>query len=306
MISFQYSGLVLSLFFITCFGCHPVSNPGGKTVLTSSTNQNNSFEQYWYKGEAELNTFRLEQSRYGEMRDGEAVMVFVTEDLSQSRHVKLDEPQKTEKDKVSVMKLNLIRRFITGIYDYSMMQSIFTPVDVANYPYALKTTTTSQDWCGHTFTQIDLQNSNYHISGFSYFEQEGDFKVKLPATLLEDNLWSLIRIDPASIPTGETEVIPSTFFSRLQHETLKPKKARIRFEKTETSANLILEYLHLNRSLTISFEPEFPYRILGWTEMNDDRIASKGFLKSSMKTAYWKKHGNEHVYLRDSLQMLLR
>jgi hypothetical protein len=40
------------------------------------------FEKYWFNGEAELSSFQLTQARYGELREGKAVMIFVTEPFS--------------------------------------------------------------------------------------------------------------------------------------------------------------------------------------------------------------------------------
>lgn len=55
-------------------------------------------------------------------------MIFVTEDLSKQKHVKLDDPQANEQDAQKVLKLNLTKKFVTGIYPYPMMLSVFTPV----------------------------------------------------------------------------------------------------------------------------------------------------------------------------------
>jgi hypothetical protein len=33
------------------------------------------FEKYWFNGEAELSSFQLTQARYGELREGKAVMI---------------------------------------------------------------------------------------------------------------------------------------------------------------------------------------------------------------------------------------
>lgn len=293
------------LYSLTIFllgSCHPGANPAGPNSLRGEESLN-KFSAYWYKGEGEISSYLLEQSRYGEIRQGEAVMVFVTEDFSKSKHVKLDDPEDAGSDRVPILKLNLLRRFVTGIYDYSMMLSAFTPVDIENFPHTLKTTTTSQDWCGHTFTQLDLEDTDFSIQSFSYFEKEGDEKRKIDAALLEDEIWNRLRISPESIPTGETDVIPSTFYSRLLHQELKPKKARIRFEDRENSKALVLEYLHLDRTLSINFESEFPHRILEWTERDGGQISSRGVLKETIKTAYWQKNATQFEYLRDSLQL---
>lgn len=82
------------------------------------------FNAYWYAGKAEISSYNVTQERYGEIRQAEQVNIFVTEDFSASKQVKLDNP--AGGDPVPVLKLNSIRRFHTGIYDYSIMQSSFT------------------------------------------------------------------------------------------------------------------------------------------------------------------------------------
>ncbi|MDX5476957.1 MAG: hypothetical protein LPJ98_00760, partial [Cyclobacteriaceae bacterium] len=113
---------------------------------------------YWFQGQAEISSFELIQNRYGEERSGEAVLIFVTEDFSRKRHVKLDEPDKAGSDKVSILKMNQTRDFVTGIYPYHMMLSAFTPTKEKSN--GLKFTASSQEWCGQTFTQMNLNSGD--------------------------------------------------------------------------------------------------------------------------------------------------
>src|SRR5690606_34615209 len=83
------------------------------------------FHAYWHAGKAEVNAYNLIQSRYDEKRPGKAVLIFVTEDLSKKLQVKLDNP--AVRNKINVLKLNFTKNFITGIYPYSLMLSVFTP-----------------------------------------------------------------------------------------------------------------------------------------------------------------------------------
>lgn len=115
---------------------------------------NKNFFDYWYQGKAEISSYNLQQARYGALHEGKAVLIFVTEDFSENKQVKLDHPSQAEDDAVKVMKLKLVKKFNTGIYLYSMISSIFTPVNTQTFPHSLKVTTTSQEWCGHTFTQL--------------------------------------------------------------------------------------------------------------------------------------------------------
>ena len=98
------------------------------------------FKKYWYAGVAELTSYSLSQARYGELHDGHAVLVYVTEPFDPVGQVKADRPDSTS---VSVLKLNRSKKFLTGIYPYSIMSSIFYPV--ADNQHALKLSTSVQE-----------------------------------------------------------------------------------------------------------------------------------------------------------------
>ena len=295
------SSLMFSFWTLSCDIKNPPDNQTETVLVANDKDDRKKFDTYWYSGEGEVNTFEFEQSRYGERRKGEAIMVFVTEPFSKKKQVKLDDPTSTKEDVTVILKLNHIRRFVTGIYDYSMMQSIFTPINLNKTSNTLKVTTTSQDWCGHSFMQTNFDEGQYKISGFSYFESEGDKVTKLKSDLLEDELWTQIRINPDNIKEGNYDFIPSNFYTRLSHDKLQTKQARIRKQQGANVNFLILEYLHLDRTMTISYTPSFPYKIISWTEVQNGETLSKGKLKASIKSAYWQKHGNQDEHLRDSI-----
>jgi maltose-binding protein MalE len=56
------------------------------------------WKAYWYKGLAEVSSYEIMQGRYYESHPGNAVNIFVTEDLSKERHVKLDIPSAAGND----------------------------------------------------------------------------------------------------------------------------------------------------------------------------------------------------------------
>ena len=258
------------------------------------------FNSYWYAGKAEITTYDVIQERYGEIRQAEQVNIFVTEDLSQAKQVKLDDPAAANADRVPVLKLNAIRRFHTGIYDYSIMQSVFTPVSGLS---TLKTTTTVQDWCGHVFLQNNLEQGGYHLRGFSYFESEGDQDLHLPIALLEDEIWTRIRLNPWAISIGKVNVIPSAIYTRLRHKPGGAQIADIQVAKGEMESIVKITYSGISRGLSIRFESSFPYKILGWEETIEGKLSSKAVLKATRLSAYWGEHDNVHTPLRDSLKL---
>jgi hypothetical protein len=294
----SYLLIFCSALGISLISCDMQSGKPTNSIISSD------FKSYWYAGNAEVSSYNLIQNRYGEERKGKAMMIFVTEDFSKSKQVKLDNPDLAGTDKVSVLKLNMTKNFVTGIYPYSMMLSAFTPVDSNQVPYTIKLTMTVQEWCGQVFSQLNLKHKNYVITGHSYFEKEGDETLNLKVTWLEDELWNRIRLDPQSLPVGEAEVIPGLFFSRLSHVGLNSEKAICTKEEASDLVTYLITYPSHRRSLAIEYEKAFPHTIKGWTEkfeQNGNLYTTTASLDKQLITNYWTKNKNEFLYLRDSL-----
>lgn len=258
------------------------------------------FGEYWYQGEAEITSYALEQSRYGQVRSGHAVLIFVTEDFSEAKHVKVDAPSEAD---VKVLKLNFVKHFATGIYPYSMMSSVFTPVRAAEHPHTLKVTATSQEWCGHTFTQINLVPDGYRAQLFSYFETEGDKTVDLDRTLLEDEIWTRIRLAPGSLPTGSVRIIPGALDQRLTHTDWRVERAvASRTSTPEGDAVYTLRYEDRGRVLSIRYNPSFPHAITGWQEQADSiSVVARASRQASTMLDYWNRNSLADSVFRNTL-----
>lgn len=310
--------LVMSMLLWGCQQAAQAPEDGPETIEAPSTSEKvipKEFAAYWYNGLAELNSYELDQVRYGDMHEGHAVLVFVTEDFSKSKQVKMDYPQGNSVDKVSVLKLNDSRKFLTGIYPYSIMRSVFTPVDLNKNPKTIKLSTSVQEWCGHVYNQFNLNKDSYDIKLHSYFQSEGDQEKKIPAVLLEDEIWTRLRINPESIPMGKVEVIPSNVASRLFHQPVRPEKAVISISDAggelegKEVKNLTLAYSETRRKLEIYFEAAFPHQILGWDEGQPSPVwaknapikTSKARLKKSIRLDYWNRNGNSDRAMREDL-----
>ncbi len=254
------------------------------------------FAKYWYQGKAEINVFELQQSRYGEVRPGNAVMIFVTEDFSKSKQVKLDNPEEKRSDAQKVMKLNMTREFVTGVYPYNTMLSVFTPVyDEGHSPKIASSVT---EWCGQAFTQLNFKNGNYHGKQFSYFESEGDSDLKING-IAEDELFNLIRLNPELVPMGNQRMIPSLIFQRFAHIPLKVEQATISKKSSGSNqAEIEVVYDEIGRKLTVRYQEFFPYEILSfaetWTKANGDQEVTTATRSSMQLMDYWNK--NESIF----------
>lgn len=282
------------------------SNPL-KTELNNSVNISpksekdfSEFNDYWYSGLAELSGYDLLQSRYGEIHEGTATMIFVTEPFSKKKHVKLDYAEKAGNDKVSVLKLNSTRKFLTGIYPYTMMTSTFNPVHTEHYKSALKVGLSGQEWCGHVYQQMNLEGSKYKVKSFSYFESEGDQNYSIPKSFLEDELYNIIRLNPQLLPTGNINLTPSMLNSRFSHLEVKPYTAKAERQSQEWNGMMLEKYsitYETGRILNIYFQPEFPYVIEGWEDsykgMGGKELTSTAIRKNTKKLAYWSLHDNK-------------
>lgn len=277
----------------------------------SPTNElaNISFKDYWYQGKAELSSYHLQQARYGELHDGEVVLIYVTEDFSAEKQVKLDNPSTAGNDKVPILKLNRSTKFNTGLYPYSILTSVFMPVNLNEHLHALKVTTSVQDWCGHVFTQLNNWNESIHVSTKSYFETESDQEYDLKPNHLEDEFWNIIRLNPEKLPLGKQLVIPGTIYTRLKHIELKPYEASLSLKETDNNTlSYTIDYPSLRRTLIIKFSNIFPYQIQGWEEeytsgwgMGAKRLKSTARLNKTLVTDYWTKNSLNDKKLRNEL-----
>jgi len=260
---------------------------------------------YWYNSKAEITSYKLQQARYGEIHEGTAVFVYVTEPFSTKNLVKADSPSK---DNVSVLKLNQTRKFNTGIYPYSIMTSTFLPFKKGDY--SLKVSSSSQEWCGHTYMEVqNPQNGHFGVKIDSYFEGESQDLSKSVAALMEDDIWTLIRLRE-NPPTGRVSMYPSLLASRLLHKEYKPYSCVITLEDKGSSTFYTLQYPELDRTLTIEYEQAHPHKIVGWTETNYSgwganrkKLTTTATRMKSINTDYWNKNAVADSIYRTELNL---
>ncbi len=270
------------------------------------------FWAYWGDSKAEMDGYQLTQPRYGQIRQGRAVMIFVTEDHSKKEWVKIegDPGVVPASDRFPVLKLNFIRTFQTGIYDYKILDSVFARLDKSLEPS--KISLSVQEWCGHVYHQMIMKDNKIEETLRSYFGGEAD-KTQAQAwrdkAIFEDGIPILIRelkgpwIKPGS--KLEADCAPSLLALRLLHKPFAWQKIAIAKAAAPESMKTVLGQTQVYRwtvrtpyfgTYTYFVEAGWPHRIVKWTSDQGEA----GTLTGSTRLPYWKLHDNgDEKYLKD-------
>ncbi len=285
-----FTPLILSLF-----SCQNQKETAVITEPIRSLSQ--EFRTYWYQGSAEINSFDLIQERYGESHQGDAVLIFVTEDFLKDEQVKAN---LRTPEVIPVLKLNSTKSFQTGIYPYNIMESAFYPVK--EFSRGIKVTSSVQEWCGQTYAQLNNKNG-FTIEVHSYFEGEADQNFTLDENVLENSLWAIIRINPEELPLGRFQCIPDFSYMQMYHKPFKAYEARAELTQDSLS-HYQISYPDLERILTIDFEKEHPYDIVSWQETHTETgLKTIAKRKTKLQLPYWQLNKVKDSVYRDSLKL---
>jgi len=290
--------LLTAILFIGCKQSSETQLPAASIESnTESRNLTEDFKSYWYAGKAEITSYKLSQERYGELRNGTAVNIFVTEDFLPEIQVKAD---RSTSENIPVLKLNQTKNYITGIYPYSVMTSVFSPTNRVDD--AVKISHSMQEWCGHVYVQLN-NKEDYNIRSHSYFEGEADQEFSLEKVWLENDIWTRIRINPEELPTGEFQMLPSFEFFRMSHLDIKPATADAILQQGDSISSYSVTYPELKRSLSIYFNSKPPYEIERWEQVHPNGLTSTAEKMKRIRSAYWGQNSKQFEYLRDTLQL---
>lgn len=285
-----------------------------------------TFESHWQDGRAELDGYEYTVTRYGHARRGTAVMVFVTEPFSESKRVKVDDPAANPSDTFEALKLNFIRDFQTGIYDYNTMASLF----VRSRDFSpVKISFSSAEWCGHVYEEMIFSSTQIADSYRSYFEGESreaklDWAVKglVSRGLTEEELLVRLRdLRGQWIRPGDSlrvPFLPSSFLRRLAHAPLGWTEATIaRSKATETISVPAGSFATSRYTVTVPgmrvgrfwIEESYPHLVIRWewkpmtpttrAGFGPGEALDAGALTGSARLPYWKLHNEgDESYLR--------
>jgi hypothetical protein len=276
--------------------------------LASSPVFGEEFWKRWGDGKGEVSGYDLTFPRYGELRKGVAVVVFVTETFSNSARVKSDPGKHPKSDEFPVMKLNLVQDFSTGIYDYNLMTSAFValaPVNGRPAGSATKVSFSSQEWCGDTYGQLLFDAGSARLSTHSYFDGEADqsHELSVPADTLAGDallLWARGFAAPilAAGDRREISLVKSIRTARLNHRPIELEKATLSREAAPSRITVPAGTFEVNRRTVeiaggptwkISVETAEPHRLVEW-ETSDGEKAS---LLAGERLEYWRLHSEK-------------
>ena len=273
--------------------------------------ESQAFRDYWFGGKAEINSYQLQQAQYGSLMPGKAVLIFVTEDFRTDTQVK-SESEATRDRSAPTLKSNIIRKFVTGIYDYSLFTSVFTPINNPVFPRTLKVSTSAQEWCGHSYIQLNLRSTGYAVSGRSYFEKEVAEDYTVAKVMLGRR-----TLEPHSPGTRQTPDRFGTTHSRhtgcpppasapLTRKPPKSPSRRIRALplKGTPCKHTTLIINQISGSCRSFSRTSSTYRIVGWEETYATKnkvLTSRAVLQQTIQSDYWNRNQPADSTLRRSL-----
>jgi hypothetical protein len=243
-----------------------------------------------------MSNYRSTIVRYGEPRQAEMVLIYVTEPMNRRTWIKDDDA--TGSDRVNVLKLNTSIKFLTGVYPYSIMSSVFSPVDDWGEERftPVKIIFSGQEWCGIYTHLLWPGEDRFTSTRLSYFASEGETTEVVEADesiLYEDALPIQLRELDGPFARGENwegRVVPSTMHQRFVLEPARPLPARITRSDDGAVTLFLLAY---GEGLTRTFEIEKdePHRLLGWYTSEGDSAS----LVQTIRMPYWElnKSGDE-------------
>jgi len=214
--------VLASLMLVGLFACR--GGPGGSAVPDAGApaaheadvDGPNRFaaDRLWDDGRAEIDAYEAITRRYGILRPFTAYHIVVKEDFSRRQLVKAD-PGHDAADVGTVLKLNQVLQYQTGIYSYHQMASTFydrTSMEL------LKFTLTSFEWCGNSFKEFTRRPDGVRLHVHTYWDNQAEATYELPASpdlILYDQLPLWIRSLPQTPGTSRSlRLVPGQIESK--------------------------------------------------------------------------------------------
>ncbi len=240
--------------------------PKVETVTPINQETDKIFTDYWKNNKTEITKYDLKEDS---ISVGEGSLTF-----------NIDYVEGVNKtDSIQVLHSDFTGKIHKENYDYSAMTSAYLPLNVTLRPHAMKVINSVQELAGNSFLELSQIPKSYEIIAKNTFKEKMKEHFILERKNLEDELWAKIRMNPNNLPTGDIEIIPS--FAYWQSVRKSPNvyeaKAELKdYVGTEFTGKKLqlynLDYPDLKRNLSIVFEGDFPFEIVGWKRVSDGKI----------------------------------
>ena len=200
---------------------------------------------------------------------------------------------------IHAFKLVIAEQIPTENYNYRYLTTVFlrrsdlTP---------LKMTTSSQEWCGHTFKILRWAEGRLDVRSFSYFPGEGDRTFERPRDAVPfESLFIIAREAAATLRPQALEVLPSM---RSNRQVVPDAAAATVVPSPETQrvatplGPLDVRRVRVESAQTTAWfdvEAAAPHRIVAF-EAGDE----SGQLVAMERRAYWDRRWASSVYPQGS------
>lgn len=312
----QRTGMIaLALLAIGCgaSGTTPGASAGGASTLVPHPDfptrpahrAGRAFTSAWSDGKAELSGYRAIVPRYGHLREAELVLVYVTEPMNRHTWIKDDDARGA--DRVDALKLNVSLKFLTGIYPYSVMTSVFTPVDDwgGERFSPVKISMTAQEWCGHVFAGVWPGRDRFESQVVSYFASEGEAhdRVTVPeGTLYEDALLIQLRELDGPFAGGRDwrgSIVPTLWGVRRAHEPMRAVPATITRSEANDGDTPVTRFVLSREGFRRTYDVEraAPRRVIAWQSSDGEDV----HILRTARLPYWQLNDPGNETYRDQL-----
>lgn len=243
------------------------SKPKVETILPINQETNKTFTDYWKNGRIEITKYELKEDS---ISIGEGSLTF-----------SIDYVEGVNKsDSIQVLHSDFTGKIHQENDDYSAMTSTYLPLNLTIRPHAMKVINSVQEPTGNSFLALSQIPKSYEIVAKNTFKEKTKEHFVLERKNLEDELWAKISMNPKDLPTGDIEMIPSFAYwqSVRKSPNIYEAKAELKaYAGTEFTGKKLkiysLDYPDLKRKLSIVFESEFPFEIVGWKRVSDGKVS---------------------------------
>lgn len=255
----------------------------------------------WDDGRAEIDAYDASTRRYDILRPFTAYLIVVKEDCSRAQLVKAD-PGHDPKDLVTVLKLNHVLNYQTGIYSYHQMASSFFERDTMDL---VKFSLTSFEWCGNSYKEYTRRDGKASLHVHTYWDGQAEATYDLPSgpdVVLYDQVPLWIRSLPQGAGTERgLRVVAGQINSKGPKPAIEAGALRATAEETVTTPAgsfraLRWELKVADRNPDLFWTArDFPYLLVAWDKPDGGSYR----LKWTQRLAYWElnKPGGERFLL---------